>query len=449
MRVKQIVAFFVVLILLVNVWVKMPDKEVWAEEKQYSDETVFVPVGEDDEKEKESEEEKEAKKYSPGEPVRKAKAGPHCTWSLDRKGTMTIEGTGNVVLNSVLYKERQESIKRIIVSKGITGIDAYAFFGCENVTRVTLPNTVRVIGQACFQNCYSLKAVELKNGLKTIYSAAFSRCYNLKKLVIPDSVTHVDKNAIRDCRSLKTVVLPQKLKKFGENFTNCLSLRAIVNRSSKRIPLDPVSEKRVWKANGKKTDVLEPGKKAKTRGLRCRITYDLRGGKTTDPMPKYHYCGDKLKLPRAEKKGYTFLGWRCESYFTYGDSFVRYYGKDIKLAAYFVKHEVENLEGGKIKVRITDDDFEWHKVMRREGFFPLDYVVRISENKDMSNYRLKFWSEHDDKGKYVEGICEGFEVGKTYYVQFSYYYTTGDDNKGEELDRLPKWFMKQSITIEK
>lgn len=408
--------------------------------------------------------------------VKNAKAGPHATWSLSDEYVMTIKGTGAVTWKS-LYKTSfvrdyyQVKIKKVIVKEGITKIENGALSGMESVTQFQLPDTLKSCGTffgcyllkkikipdnvtkipyQAFEECDHLEEIILPKKLRTVERRAFYGCKRLKKIVFPDSVEEMEKNCVMKCRALEKVVLPKNLKKLEKNFTKCFGLRTIVNRSSMKIPLDTVSGKRIWKVGGKKAKILTQGKTAKSRGTKYRITYDLRGGKTTDRMPGYHYYGDELKLPRMKKKGYTFLGWRCLSCFTYGDEFVRYYGKDVKLVPYFVKFEVKNLEGGKIQVRIADDDFEWPDIMWREDYYPLIYVVRFSENEDMSGPTTSKYPYHKLEGVtgiYDEGIYDGFEIGKTYYIQFSYYYTDGEI--GLELGDIHQWFLIQSIKIEK
>lgn len=76
----------------------------------------------------------------------------------------------------------------------VTGIGKNAFFGCEKVTAVTLPNTITSIGEQ-----------------------AFYYCLILNKLVIPASVTSIDKDAFWLCINLLNLELPTTVETIGEN----------------------------------------------------------------------------------------------------------------------------------------------------------------------------------------------------------------------------------------
>lgn len=236
--------------------------------------------------------------------VKNAKAGPHCTWSLDDKGTLTVKGKGKVKeveLTSQLYREYPNPVKKLVIAEGITAIGEGAIRGCRAATKIVLPDTLQTLEWSCFygyrnlksiripknvkilpykafQDCTALESVELPDGLKTIYADAFNGCRSLEKVVVPDSVTHMSKHVFRKCPKLKTIVLPKNLKKADLSFDRCFALRKIKNRSSLPVKLNTASGHRVWRVNGKKVTVLKPKKTAKTRGTKYRITYDLRGG---------------------------------------------------------------------------------------------------------------------------------------------------------------------------
>lgn len=450
MRIKRMVAFCVVLMLLANVWLKISDKIVWAEQMQCSDKTVFVPINGED---------REGKKYDLAKSIKKQKAGPHCTWSLDPKGTMMIKGTGKVVLNSDLYMGEKQSVKRIIVSKGITGIGEYAFHGCGNVTKITLPDTVTTLGKGCFQgceklktlvvpkrvtripcaaflNCYSLKSVQLSDGLKAIQDDAFSGCQSLKKLVIPDSVTHMDKNTIRDCRSLKTVVLSKNLEKTVPRFKNCLALRKIRNRSSMSIKLDSVSGRRIWKSDGRKVKVLKSGQTATTKGAKYRIIYyDTCGGKVIGKRPVNRYYGEEVKLPEASREGYEFIGWRCMDVWTNDEEFLCTYAGDARLTAWFVKVEIESQQDGKLRILFQDDGIPWRD---KGGNVTYGYAVRFRSVDGGKPIYLGYFL----RGKEMLYQTRVLDPGE-YFCDISYYYFEDDLQPG----LMKSWYLPRRICI--
>ena len=58
----------------------------------------------------------------------------------------------------------------------VTSIGLYAFYGCDGLTSVTIPNGVTTIGYMAFSRCGSLTEVTIPNSVASIGYAAFSWC---------------------------------------------------------------------------------------------------------------------------------------------------------------------------------------------------------------------------------------------------------------------------------
>ena len=59
-------------------------------------------------------------------------------------------------------------------------IGKYAFFNCQKMTALTLPNSVVTVELGAFNSCTSLEMVTMSSGITTIKSYAFSGCSSLK-----------------------------------------------------------------------------------------------------------------------------------------------------------------------------------------------------------------------------------------------------------------------------
>lgn len=81
----------------------------------------------------------------------------------------------------------------------------------ENLTSVTLPNTIRKIGTASFYNCPNIGSIKLPEGLIEISRGAFSGCTGICSLVIPESVTTIGNGAIYHCKKLLEVFCTSKI----------------------------------------------------------------------------------------------------------------------------------------------------------------------------------------------------------------------------------------------
>jgi hypothetical protein len=66
----------------------------------------------------------------------------------------------------------------------VTYIGSEAFYGCENLTSVTLPNTIVNIGFHSFAECPLLEYLEIPAGMRQINSNAFSSCEELDYIFI-------------------------------------------------------------------------------------------------------------------------------------------------------------------------------------------------------------------------------------------------------------------------
>ena len=108
-------------------------------------------------------------------------------------------------------------------------IGCNAFYDCDQITSVTLPEGVRGLGSLAFAGCAKLKTVTLPSTLQFIGEEVFSGCNALTTLSIPDAVTEIGKNAFSNCDSLTELILPAGLTHIGEAaFSGCSGLTELV-----------------------------------------------------------------------------------------------------------------------------------------------------------------------------------------------------------------------------
>ena len=110
----------------------------------------------------------------------------------------------------VTYNERREGsysgdviIPAFINAYGykcaVTSIGEEAFMRSNELTSVTIPNTVTSIGDFAFEECDNLTSVILPNSVTSIGNYAFSVCKNLTSIAIPNSVTSIGESAFYGC----------------------------------------------------------------------------------------------------------------------------------------------------------------------------------------------------------------------------------------------------------
>ncbi len=123
------------------------------------------------------------------------------------------------------------SLSEIKIPDNVTFIGQQAFYGAK-FTDLTIPEKVTYIGPSAFYGCTQLKTVtwNAKDAV-TVGSAsypAFYGCTALETIVIGDDVDRVEANTFAYCTGLKTVTVGTGVKYLGlETFKNCEALTTI------------------------------------------------------------------------------------------------------------------------------------------------------------------------------------------------------------------------------
>ena len=108
----------------------------------------------------------------------------------------------------------------------ITTIGDYAFWNCDSLTSVTIPDSVTEIGYSAFNGCESLTSVTIPDSVTTIGKWAFGDCSSLTSVTISDNVTTIGDYAFDICSSLTSVTIPDSVTTIGEAaFCECSSLQ--------------------------------------------------------------------------------------------------------------------------------------------------------------------------------------------------------------------------------
>ncbi len=73
------------------------------------------------------------------------------------------------------------------------------FCDCQNLTSITIPNSVTSIGEFTFYDCTNLISVTIPNSVTSIGDDVFRNCTNLTSVTIPNSVTSIGNKAFSGC----------------------------------------------------------------------------------------------------------------------------------------------------------------------------------------------------------------------------------------------------------
>ena len=162
-----------------------------------------------------------------------------------------------------------ENLTSVTIPNSITSIGDSAFSNCTSLTNITIPDSVTSIGDGAFKYCTSLIDInvsvnnnnyqsingslyskdgktlirycckkeivlfEVPNFVEKIESYAFSNSNNLTSIVIPNSVTYIGESAFFGCTGLTSIIIPESVTSIKENaFFGCEILKIYCEATS-------------------------------------------------------------------------------------------------------------------------------------------------------------------------------------------------------------------------
>ena len=167
------------------------------------------------------------------------------------EGNYVYHSAGNCIIETASKTLIVGCKNSIIPDDGsVTSIGGFAFWNCDGLTTVTIPDSVTSIGINAFSGCStnliekengvsyvdswvidfdeSVSSVELREGTRGIADSAFENCTNLTTVTIPDSVTSIGIYAFRYCDGLTSVTIPDSVTSIGFGaFSDCSGLKYV------------------------------------------------------------------------------------------------------------------------------------------------------------------------------------------------------------------------------
>ena len=165
-------------------------------------------------------------------------------FSQDLKFTLSSSGTSYVVSGIGSCVDADIIIPANYKGKPVTSIGYSAFYGCNRITSVTIPDSVTSIGSSAFYGCdllvfneydnayylgndtnknvvlikaktTTVASCNINDSCKIIYSSAFEGCSSLTSITIPDGVTSIGSHAFYGCSSLTSITIPDGVTSIG------------------------------------------------------------------------------------------------------------------------------------------------------------------------------------------------------------------------------------------
>ena len=140
----------------------------------------------------------------------------------------------NVVMNEntiIIYDKAfngYSNLTKITIPDSVKSIGNSAFNGCTGLTSITIPDSVTNIGGNAFHSCTGLTSATIGSSVTSIGDGAFYKCTGLTSINIPDSVTSIGNSAFFDCTGLTSATIGSSVTSIGDSaFYNCTGLTSI------------------------------------------------------------------------------------------------------------------------------------------------------------------------------------------------------------------------------
>ena len=148
---------------------------------------------------------------------------------------------GEVTITSYIGSATNLTIPSKIDGYPVTAIGESAFYHCQNLKSIVIPNSVTSVEAWVLQECTGLTEITVDNGnpyYSSVDGILFNKdkteliCYPAGKVgssySIPSSVTTIGDSAFEYCNDIQSVKIPSSVTAIGEfAFSNCPKLSAI------------------------------------------------------------------------------------------------------------------------------------------------------------------------------------------------------------------------------
>lgn len=147
--------------------------------------------------------------------------------SLENIGDNAFNGTayannpenlenGALYWKDVLLEVNPDTKGKFYVKEGTKKIAGNAFYGCDGIIYINLPNSVELLSNESFAQCGGLKRIDLSENIKEIPEMAFWGCSELESIRIPASVEKIGEYAFLDCFNLSNITIFDSVSEIGE-----------------------------------------------------------------------------------------------------------------------------------------------------------------------------------------------------------------------------------------
>ena len=176
------------------------------------------------------------------------------------------------------------AVRKVEIPEGVEVIGADAFWGCSNLTEISLPSTITSIESSAFLGT-GITLFNYPQNITNISNGAFQNT-NLTEFSVPEKVTEIDDNAFYNCYDLAKISIPKSVTYIGTDaFRNCRNLTIYGFKDSaaesyakaNNIKFVSADYKVIFKDNGRtqKTEYVTKGQNATPPTLEDKAGYTL------------------------------------------------------------------------------------------------------------------------------------------------------------------------------
>lgn len=133
---------------------------------------------------------------------------------------------GPIYFNNSLVGFKGVQSDTISITDGTTYISNNAFYGCSDIKRINIPNSVVSIGDYAFCNCIALDSLIIPNTVTEFGDGVFIGS-GITYIKLPDTLTRIPKSFFGSCKKLQEITLPLGCNYIGDGaFDGCTSLKS-------------------------------------------------------------------------------------------------------------------------------------------------------------------------------------------------------------------------------
>lgn len=132
-----------------------------------------------------------------------------------------------VIQDDRLIECVNKEILSAVIPEGVTEIAENAFYGCNNLSAVSFPQSLKKIRDSAFKNCISLTQIDLSY-IEILGAYVFNGCISLESVKFGSDIGYLCNGTFENCILLKEIMLPENIVYVGcECFKDCISLKSV------------------------------------------------------------------------------------------------------------------------------------------------------------------------------------------------------------------------------